>query len=415
MLSEQDLKQYQKQYARLIVRVGLNPKKGSYVNIHPDSLSEPDFILMLVKECYDVGCRYVKVSWNDPKSNALSFLYMPKEELENIYDYQVEWFKFEAEELVNDIYVESIDPNWLCAVDSSKFLIADAARRKTRKKYRDMTRNKVPYVMCSIPSPEWAKSIFPKLSEKEAVNKLWETIFKCCHVDKKDGIKFWYKHCKEVNKHQEWLNSLHLKELHYKSKNGTDLVIGLAKHTHFAGPEDYDIYHKRIYYSNIPSEECFISPDTYKTEGIVYSSKPLCYDGAIIEDFSIRFHHGKAVEIHAKKNEHLLKELIETDENSGYLGEVALVPYSSPINKTGLIFQSILYDENAACHFALGDCYTYTHDNFQNMSELELKAVGFNFSSIHVDFMIGTKDLSIIGTTRDNKKVVIFKNGDFAK
>jgi len=415
MLSEKELLACQKEYAKLIVRVGLNAKQGSYVHIHPESLSEPDFITMLVHECYKAGARHVKVTWNDSIVDAVNLKNMSHKELATVYDYQVELFKFEASHYVADIYVESIDPNWLSEVDENKFLIADEARRKVRKRYREMTRNKVPYVICSIPSVGWAKTLFPKLKEKDAVNKLWEVIFKCSHVNKKDAIKSWMDHCKVIDEHAKWLNSLDIEELHYTSKNGTDLKVYLAPHTHFAGTADYDVYHKRNFYSNIPTEECFISPDTTRTEGIVYSSKPLCYDGVIIDNFSIRFHKGNAVEVHAKKNEKMLKRIINTDDRSGYLGEVALVPYTSPINQTGIVFQSILYDENAACHFALGDSYTYTHNNYQKMNNNELKAAGFNFSNIHVDFMVGTKDLSIIAKTRKGKKVVIFKNGVFAR
>jgi len=415
MLSDLDLIKYQKQYAKLVVRCGLNFEKGSYVHIHCETLSEPDFIAMLVDECYNAGARYVRVTFSEPTCNALSLIKMSKEELCTVYPYQVEWFKFEKENMVVDLYVESLDAHWLDGVPVEKFLAKDQAFRKIRKPYREATRNKVPYGICSVPSKNWAKSIFPKLSDKDAIRKMWELILKCCHIDKVDAIKSWKKHCVEIDNHAKWLNSLKIKELHYTSKNGTDLRVGLLPNTHFAGTADYDIYHKREFYSNIPTEECFISPNKYKVNGIVYSAKPLNYDGALIEDFSITFKNGKAVKIKAKKNQKLLEQIINTDKNSCYIGEVALVPYTSPINQTGIIFQSILYDENASCHLALGDCYTYTHDNFEKLSKKELEKLGFNFSNMHVDFMIGSKDLNIVATTYDNKIVQIFKNGVFVK
>ncbi len=415
MISDKDLVLYQQQYARLVVREGLNFIKNSYIHIHSETLAEPDFITMLVKECYEYGARYVRVTFSDPKIKSINIKRMDDKELVKVYDYQVEWFKFARDNKTVDLYVESIDPNWLEGVNPNKILLHDTAFKKVAKPYREAIRNKTPYGICSIPSVGWAKRIFPKLSDKQAVRKLWELIFKCCHVDKKDAVKSWRKHCVEIDNHAKWLNGLKIKELHYKSKNGTNLKVGLLKDTHFAGTADYDYFHKRTFYSNIPTEECFISPDKYSVNGIVYSSKPLCYNGVVIDDFSITFKNGKAVSCKAKKNQKSLEQIIHTDKTSGYIGEVALVPYTSPINQTGVIFQSILYDENAACHLALGDCYTYTHDKFEKLTKKQLEKLGFNFSNIHVDFMIGTKDLNIVATTYSGKKVQIFKNGVFAK
>lgn len=415
MLSNEELLNYKKQYARLIVEVGLNLTANSYVNIICDSLSEPDFVELLAKECYDHKARYVKVNFKCPEIEALSLKHMSNEELARIYDYKKAWLDFEVKEHVMTIYLESLDPDWLKGVDPNKFLIEDAARRKAAKPYRNLTRNQRTYVICSIPSYKWAKSLFPKVKDKDVINTMWETIFKCCHLDKVDSVKAWHEYCKNVDKKAKWLNSLNIKELHYKASNGTDFKIGILPHTHFMATYDYDARRKKYFYSNIPTEECFTSPDKYSAEGTLVASKPLNADGVMIKDFYLKFKKGKVVEAHAKVNEKALKKILATDEGSCYLGECALVPFSSPINQTGLIFKSILYDENAACHFALGDCYTYTHDNGINMSEQELKDFGFNFSNTHIDFMVGTKDLSIVAITRSNKKVVIFKNGEWAK
>ena len=207
---------------------------------------------------------------------------------------------------------------------------------------------------------------------------------------------------------------MNLDYLEYKSNNGTDFKVWLIKDSKFvAGGEE--TLGKNIFFNpNIPTEECFTSPISGKAEGIVYSTKPLSYQGELIENFSIRFKDGKAVEVHAEKGENLLKEMIAMDEGACKLGEVALVPYDSPINKTGILFYNTLYDENAACHLALGIGFPQVIKDFEKYNLDEIHKIGVNDSTIHVDFMIGSKDLSIIGTTRDGKKVPIFKDGNWA-
>ena len=313
------------------------------------------------------------------------------------------------------IYVESSDPDALKGVNQAKIAKTRQALYPILKPFRDQRENKYQWTIVGAASPAWAKKVFPDLPKGKAVEALWNAILKTsrCGEDQ-DPIKAWEEHNKELAKRTAYLNSLNLESLHYTSKNGTDFKVGLLPNVNWlAGGEE--TLGSNIYFNpNIPSEECFTSPEKGKAEGIVYSTKPLSYQGELIENFSIRFENGKAVEVHAEKGEELLRHMINMDENSGYLGEVALVPFDSPINNTGILFFNTLYDENAACHLALGRGFTNCVKDYDKYSEEEMHKMGINDSLIHVDFMIGSKDLNIVGHTRDGKDVLIFKDGNWA-
>lgn len=265
-----------------------------------------------------------------------------------------------------------------------------------------------------MPSEKWAKKVFPGLTKAEGMKRLWDAILTASRAKDGNGIKNWEDHEKDLKARCDYLNSLNLRSLHYTSSNGTDLTIGLIPNVIWLGGGETTLL-GNFYQPNIPSEEAFTSPMRGQAEGIVYSAKPLVYQGHLIKNFNIHFHEGKAVEVHAEEGEEALKSILTLDEGSAYLGECALVPYDSPINKTGLLFYNTLFDENACCHLALGRGFTNLYKDFDKYTEDELHGFGINKSLSHVDFMIGSEDLHIEGTTADGKKVVIFDHGTWAK
>lgn len=403
----------QRNYAKLIVNRGLNIPKGRIIKIVAD-IDQPEFINILTEECYLAGAHRVYVLFNDCDVERIIYERTSLKELKKLYPHKKEEIQFDIKNDVSFIYLESNNPNYLNGINPQKIALPQNIRRSYINKVRGDKPYRAPYTIACVPSLSWAKLLFPKLNEIKAIEYFWSLIFKICHVTDKDPYKAWDKHCKQIDNHAKYLNSLKIKTLHYTSKNGTDLTVGMTDNYQFAGTYDFDIHEKSKYYSNIPTEECFVSPHRLLTEGIVVASKPLCENGQLIEGIKLRFKRGRIVEIHAKKNEKLLKELINAEENTHYLGEAALVPYSSPINQTGIVFFNTLFDENACCHFAFGDSYRYTYKNYEKMSKKELFKKGLNDANNHVDFMIGTKDLKIEATTKNNKKIIIFDKGEWA-
>mgnify|MGYP002619927333 CR=1 FL=1 len=223
----------------------------------------------------------------------------------------------------------------------------------------------------------------------------------------------WAAHNKDIHDRRDYLNSLHIRQLRYRSATGTDFTVGMIPEGRFCGGSEKSLQ-GIVFNPNIPSEECFISPKRGEAEGIVYSSKPLSYQGQLIEDFSIRFEHGRAVEVHARTNEALLQKLIAMDDGAAYLGECALVPYDSPIRNSGIMFYNTLFDENAACHLALGDGFTGCIKDYENYTLEQCREMGINNSMVHEDFMIGTPDLEITAHCRDGRTVPVFRNGTWA-
>ncbi|MCQ2792693.1 MAG: aminopeptidase [Bacilli bacterium] len=412
MIKDFDL--LKRNYARLIIHRGLNIPKGRIIRITA-YLDQPDFIATLVDECYQSGAKRVYVDWIYPPIERIIKKETALNDLKNLTSLQKEKIAFDIKHNVSYILIDSVDPFYLNGLDPLRASLPENSTRAYSKKLRGDQGYYAPYTIASVPGEAWAKRVFPHLSKEKAIEKLWEYIFKFSHVNKNDPFKEWDEHCKEIDQRAMWLNKLNIKSLHYTSKNGTDLTIQMTDKYQFNATADFDILTKRRYYSNIPTEECFVSPDYRYTEGFVVISKPICQNGQMIEGATLRFKKGRIVEIHAKKNERLLKQLINVDEGSHYLGEASLVPYSSLINQSQILFLNTLFDENAVCHFAFGECYRYTYHGYKKLSKDELAKRGLNFANDHVDFMIGTKDLNIMATTKDGKKVPIFKNGEWAK
>ena len=368
----------------------------------------------MVDECYKAGAKKVIVDWTHQPLEKLHVRHRTLTTLSKVEEWEVKRYEHYIDELPARIWLVSEDPDGLNGINFTKYAKAAQARSKVIKPLRDMMENKYKWCIAAVPGKKWAKKLFPSLTPAAAVEKLWESILYASRADGEDPIADRAEHNKNLKMRCDYLNSLGIESLHYKSSNGTDFTVGMIESGMFCGGCEDTQGKGETFEANIPSEEVFVSPMKGKAEGNVYSTKPLSYNGQLIEDFSIRFEGGKAVEVKAKKNEELLRTMINMDEGACYLGEVALVPYSSPINKLGFLFYNTLFDENASCHLALGAGYTNTLRDYDKYTKEQHKEMGVNDSIIHEDFMIGSCDLDIVATTRDGKKVQIFKNGEWA-
>ncbi len=404
-----------RKYARLIATVGGNVKKGQEVIIFAE-LDQPEFVEMVVTECYKAKASKVTVEWAHQPLTKIHTKYRSLKVMSRVEAWEEAKLKHRVDTLPVSIYLISEDPDGLNGIDRVKHQKASQARYKIIKPYRDEMDNKYQWCIAAVPGVKWAKKVFPHLRKEQAIEALWRAILTASRVDPDGGddpIENWNNHNADLLSKCNYLNSLKLDRLEYSSANGTSLTVGLIPDAMFLGGGE-DTLLGNYFNANIPSEEIFISPMKGKADGIVYSTKPLSYRGELIENFSVRFENGRAVEVHAEKGEELLKTMISMDEGASYLGECALVPYSSPINKTDILFYNTLFDENAACHLALGAGFTNCIRDFDRYTLEELHAKGINDSMIHEDFMIGCESLDIVGVTADGKKIQIFKNGEWA-
>ena len=399
-----------KKYANLIARVGVNVQRGQEVVITAD-LDQPEFVKMVVEECYKAGAKKVSVDWGYQPLTKLNVKYCKESVLGSLEKWQIEKWEHQAEVLPCKIYLISEDPDGLKGINQKKFAKSMAMRSKIIKPIRNKMENRYQWCIAAVPGKEWAKKVFPGERTSVAVEKLWEAILSTSRVND-DPVAAWDAHNSDLAKRCDYLNSLGIKELYYKSESGTDFRVGLLPNAVFCAGGETTLS-GQYFNPNIPSEETFTSPRRGDADGIVYSSRPLSYGGQLIDKFWIRFEGGRAVEVGAEKNEELLRELIAMDEGAAYLGECALVPYSSPIRESGLLFYNTLFDENAACHLALGRGFTNVIRDYDKYTEKELHEMGINDSIVHEDFMIGTKDLSITAITEKGEKVEIFKDGNW--
>ncbi len=398
-------------YARLIAESGVNIQKGQEVFITA-GLDQPEFVAMVVEECYRRKAKKVVVDWNYQPLTRLHVRHQSLTTMSTLDNYEEARWQHYVDTIPCRIYLESDDPDGLRGVNQEKMAKAQQKKYPIIKGYRDQIENKYQWCIAAVPGVKWAKKLFPELRASQAVEKLWEAILHTSRVDD-DPVAAWDAHNKDLKSRCDYLNGLGIRELQYRASNGTDLRVGMIPEAQFCGGGETSL--QGIFFNpNIPTEECFISPKRGVAEGIVYSSKPLSYQGQLIDRFWIRFREGKAAEWGAEENEALLTKLITMDEGSAYLGECALVPFNSPINETGILFYNTLFDENACCHLALGMGFADTIRDFEHKTLDECRALGVNDSMIHEDFMIGTADLSIDALCEDGRTVPLFRNGTWA-
>ncbi len=400
-----------RKYASLIVRTGVNVRKDQEVFISAD-LDQPEFVAMVVEEAYRAGAKRVVVDWGYQPLTKLHVRHQKLKVLGSLSDWEEARLKHYTEELPCRIYLISDDPDGMRGVNQIKLAKAQMKRIPLVKPYRDAMENRYQWCIAAVPGKAWAKKLFPDKRAGQAVEALWDAILKTSRADGDDPTEAWRQHDAEIQRRCDHLNALGIRKLHYYGDNGTDLTVGLIPEGRFCGGDETSLQ-GIVFNPNIPTEECFTSPKRGEAEGIVYATKPLSYQGQLIENFWIRFEGGKAVEWHAEKNEALLGHLIGMDEGSAYLGECALVPHDSPISQLGLLFYNTLFDENAACHLALGLGFADTIDGFENRTLEECRALGVNDSGVHEDFMIGYAGLNIDAET-DSGTVPIFRSGAWA-
>jgi len=400
-----------REYARLIVRCGVNVQKGQEVTVYAD-LDQPEFVQMVVEEAYKAKAKKVSVEWNYA---PLAKVHVRGQSVKTLGEVP-EWIKAKQEHFCQvlpcRIHLISEDPDGLKGMNMEKMAKARKLSYPILKPYRERRENKEQWCIAAVPGAAWAKKVFPGCSKAQAIEKLWQAILQASRVNE-DPVKAWEKHNQDLQARCEYLTNLGIEKLHYTADNGTDLTVGMIPEAKFCGGGETSL--QGIFFNpNIPTEECFISPKRGEAEGIVYSTKPLSYQGQLIDNFSIRFEKGKAVEVHAEVGEKLLQTLISMDEGAAYLGECALVPQKSPIAESGLLFYNTLFDENAACHLALGFGFADSIKDFQNKSLEECRALGINESMVHEDFMIGCDSMDIDAITRDGKTVPVFRKGNWA-
>ena len=401
-------------YARLIARMGVNIQAGQEVVVRTEP-QQLDFLEMLVDECYLAGASKVSIEWRFVPAQRLDIKYQSDDTLGRVEPWEEQRLKEKVEKLPASIYLDSDDPDGLGSVDQDKWARAKQRRFKITRPYSDAMENKYQWCVAAVPGLMWARKVFPGLDDEAAVEKLWETILKCARADGDDPIAAWQAHNAALKRRCDWLNSLSLRRLIYKSDStGTDLSVGLIPEMRFMGGADELPNSDVCFDANIPSEEVYTTPRRGDVEGLAVATRPLSYRGVLIENFSVRFENGRVAEVHAEKNEEALKLMVGMDEGAAMLGECALVPYDSPIRNSGILFYSTLLDENASCHLALGEGYSSCLENFESYTLDKARALGVNESMIHEDFMIGASDLCITGITADGREVPIFINGAWA-
>ena len=401
-----NLNEMKRKYAYTLTRVGLNVQKGQTVLVEAN-IAGYEFIPVFAEECYKLGAGNVVVHYLDLPTMKIHAQYRPDEEVRKVENWEAEMHQKYLDEGACYVRLESEDPALMEDISEKHsnaiFAHVDAVRNIMRKASRE---KHCQWLIAMIPTRRWAEYILDKTGP-EAEEALWDILFKLCYINEEnDVVATWEEKGKLKAERGRKVDELHLTKLHYTASNGTDLTVGLTPWSKFSFgdrkmPADYVPFR-----ANIPSEEICTSPDKFVTEGVVYASRPLVLGGKKIENFGFRFEKGKVVEVLATEGKEMLEALIATDENACYLGEAALVEYHSPISMSGIVYFTTLIDENASCHLALGRCL--------GKGGPEEEQYRFNDSTIHVDFMVGTPDMKIVGTTESGEEVVIFENGDFA-
>jgi len=399
--------------AKLAVLVGANVQKNQEVVIRT-STETKELAREIAEEAYLAGARKVHVQWSDDYISKSSLKHMTVTDLETISP----WLIDQYQEYVNAgacfISITSPIPGLNGDVDPIKAQKSGIALNKAVGFFREhLMGNKAQWTIVAAPNAVWAKQVFPKLSEDEAVEALWNAILDASRVTTDNNpIKDWEEHNAVLLKHNKVLNNYNFKHLHFKNKLGTDLIVELVKDHVWAGGGEHAT-NGAYFNPNIPTEETFTMPYKWGTRGKVYATKPLNYQGKLIDGFWLEFKDGKVIDYDAKQEKSALDNLLDTDEGSKYIGEIALISHISPISNTNILFLNTLFDENASCHMALGRAYPMNVKNGVNTPIIELEKIGYNNSLVHSDFMFGSEDMEITGLTYDGKEVKVFEKGNF--
>ena len=402
-----------KEYAELLVRVGVNVQKGQDLVI-TSQVDQASFARLCVQAAYEAGARAVDMAWSDDAIARMTYLNADESVFDVIPEYRIRFNTDYAEGGACFLHLISSDPENLKGVDPSRLERAHRAYGKYMKRYRELgMASAFPWSIGALASPAWAKRVFPDLPEAEAVAALGGKIFMAVRITG-DGtaVEKWRQHQENLQRHVEILNGYAFDRLHYHNALGSDFTVGLCKgHIWCAGGEKTP--KGQFFMPNMPTEEIFTAPDRNRCDGVICAALPLSKDGNVIRDIRFVVKEGKIVEATASANEELLRKSIAVDEGASRFGEVALVPYDSPISNSKTLFYNTLFDENAACHLAFGEAYPTTVEGALDMSEEERLSAGLNKSITHVDFMVGTADLSIDGYTADGRCVPVFRDGNF--
>lgn len=402
-----------RKYAKLVVVMGVNLKKGQGCIINC-SVEQHEFARLVAEEAYRAGAKWVRIDWNYQEFTRLKYRHESVTTLSKVPAWEEERAKYTVETLPALIHIMSDDPDGLKGVNVEKMQKSSIARMKVLKPYRDATDDKNQWTIVAVPSPKWAKKVFPGERTSVAMEKLWQAILESVRITKdNDPVAQWQAHNAALQSKYKVLNEYDFDYLEYKNGCGTDFRCWLIPGSSWNGGGD-TLLDGTFYNPNMPTEEVFISPMKGRAEGTVVSTKPLSYQGQLIDGFRITFRDGKAVEWKAEVGQEVLDKMLGMDEGAKMLGELALIPYNSPISNSGILFYETLFDENASCHVALGRGFANCLPGFAELSKEEQYERGINDSLIHVDFMIGSQDLNIDGYTRDGKKVPVFRNGDWA-
>lgn len=399
-------------YAQLIVEVGINVQQ-SHTVVLQISVEQAQLARLITKKAYELKAAEVIVEWSDEEIQKEFLTNAAFDRIQNFPQYKIQQANEWIEKGSSRISVISSDPQALADVDSQRVAAYQKAAGKGLINLRKATQsNKVSWTVVAAAGENWAKRVFPELSTDEAVKTLWEEIFKTTRVDRKDPIAAWKEHDEALEKKADTLNQQQFAALHYQAP-GTDLTIGLPENHLWEGAGSFNSRGEK-FIANMPTEEVFTAPDSQKVNGVIASTKPLSYAGTIISGMKFTFENGKVVDFSAEKGQDVLEQLLETDEGAKYLGEVALVPDPSPISQSGIIFFNTLFDENASNHLALGSAYAFNLQGGTEMDEQELEERGLNSSQTHVDFMVGSNQMSIDGIKKDGTVIPVFRNGDWA-
>ncbi len=401
-------------YVRLLVQRGLHLDPGQDVVVNA-AVDQSAFVELVVAECYRQGARKVWLDWRCQPLEVLDNRHGTVETLAKLERWQLAKFAWRRDKLPAMLYLLSDDPDGLRGIDQAK---RAAARRRSYpriKPYVDAMENRHQWCVAAVAGRAWARKVFPDLSPSRAVESLWEAILAASRSDSGDPVARWEEHDRALKARCEILNRHRFDRLLYRGDNGTRLTVGLMSKGLFLGGTETDLS-GRTFDPNIPSEEVFTTPKAGHAEGLAVATRPLSWNGELIEDFSVRFEDGRAVEVKARRGQKLLEELIRMDEGAAMLGECALIPCDSPIHRSGLLFYETLFDENAACHLALGRGFNNCYEGYEELSQAALRELGVNDSMVHVDFMIGYEGLNVFGMSDRGKArlVPIFKDGEWA-